>query len=110
MTDSTTSNNSTDAESTATPPVEPESTEPTQTDDATSQFGSDQLRTIVQWTGILFAGLFVLIGGIGIYRSLGSIIDIWVASQYQPFARLLTNLAVVSIAGAGLVVLLRRRS
>ena len=68
----------------------------------------ERLVTALQW-GVLFAfGLLVLVAGAGLYGSLGSIIDLWVADRYQPIARAGVNLAILCAAVAGVVATLRR--
>ncbi len=68
----------------------------------------ERLVTALQW-GVLFGfGLLILVAGAGLYSSLGSIIDIWVADRYQPIARAGVNLAILCAAVGGVVATLRR--
>ena len=75
-----------------------------------SVFGIDSERfaTYVRWSALLVLGIVVLIAGGGLYSSLGSIIDVWVADRYQPFARAGLNFALLCGAIAGIVATLRR--
>lgn len=75
-----------------------------------SESGLDTVRVVryLQWGGLVALGLLAVIAGIGLYSSLSSIIDVWIADRYQPFARAGMNVAVLCVAGAGIAVLLRR--
>lgn len=86
------------------------STEPNPTDDGDSERGLDR-ETIVsylQWGALFAFVLLVVIAGVGLYSSLGSIIDVWVANRYQPIARAGVNFALLCAAIGGVVATLRR--
>jgi hypothetical protein len=79
--------------------------------DSGTTFGIDTERvgTALRW-GVLFVlGIVILVAGAGLYSSLGSIIDIWIADRYQPFARAGVNFALLCGAVAGVVATLRRQ-
>ncbi len=85
------------------------------TDDATttteeSSSNRPQAITALQWVGIAAFALFALLAGIGLYRSLGAIVSLWIADRYQPIANLLVNVAVLAVALAGLIAVLRQRA
>lgn len=65
------------------------------------------VTTALRWGGVLALGLLAVIAIFGLYSSLGSIIDVWIAHQYQPIARAGMNLAVLLIAVAGVLWLVR---
>ncbi len=68
----------------------------------------ERIVTALQWGVLLGFGLLILVAGGGLYSSLGSIIDIWVADRYQPIARAGVNLAILCAAVGGVVATLRR--
>lgn len=82
----------------------------TQGNDGRSSRGVDVDRVVdyVQWGGLLALALLAVIAGAGLYSSLSSIIDVWVARQYQPLARAAFNFAVLCVALAGIVGVLGR--
>lgn len=69
---------------------------------------TESIITYLQWGGLVVLGIFAIVGGFGLYTSLGSIIDVWVTAEYQPFARALMNLLVVSVSITGILVLIKR--
>ena len=76
--------------------------------DTTFGIDNERIGTAFRW-GVLFVlGIVILIAGAGLYGSLGSIIDIWIADRYQPFARAGVNFALLCGAVAGVVAALRR--
>ena len=68
----------------------------------------ERIVTALQWGVLVGFGLLILVAGGGLYSSLGSIIDIWVADRYQPIARAGVNLAILCAAVGGVVATLRR--
>jgi len=54
------------------------------------------------------AAVVALVAGAGLYASLGSIVDVWVADRYQPIARAGLNLVVLCVAVGGALAVLRR--
>lgn len=79
-------------------------------DGADADFGIDGQRvvTFLQWGALFAFAVLVLIAGAGLYSSLGSIIDVWVADRYQPIARAGVNFALLCAAIGGVVGTLRR--
>lgn len=75
-----------------------------------SGFGLDRDAVVryLQWGALFAFAVLVVIAGAGLYSSLGSIIDIWVADRYQPIARGGVNLALLCAAIGGVLVTLRR--
>jgi len=80
------------------------------TDSEESSLTRPETITVLQWIGIAVFALFALLAGIGLYRSLGSIVTLWVSDRYQPIANLLVNLAVLAVALSGLMIVLKRRT
>lgn len=75
----------------------------------TSGIDTERIGTAFRW-GVLFVfGIVILVAGAGLYSSLGSVIDIWIADRYQPFARAGVNFALLCGAIAGVVATLRRQ-
>lgn len=64
--------------------------------------------TYLHWGALFVFAVVVLVAGIGVYSSLGSIIDVWVADRYQPIARAGVNFALLCVAIGGVVATLRR--
>lgn len=73
-----------------------------------SRFDAGSVVGFLQWGGLLALGILAVLAGMGLYSSLGSIIDVWVAREYRPFARTGLNLAVLAAAVAGIVAIIRR--
>lgn len=69
---------------------------------------TDTVLSYLHWGGLLALGVLAVVAGAGLYTSLSAIIDLWVADYYQPFARAGFNFAVLCVAVAGMVALLRR--
>jgi len=80
--------------------------------DGENRSGIDIDRTTVvtylHWGALFVFAVVVLVAGIGVYSSLGSIIDVWVADRYQPIARAGVNIALLCVAIGGIVATLRR--
>jgi len=68
----------------------------------------DAVVTYLQWGGIVALALLAAVAGVGVYTSVGAVIDVWVADRYQPLARAAFNAAVLCVALAGMFPLLRR--
>lgn len=85
---------------------------PRETSAADSRSGPDidvdTVATYLMWGALVGLGLLAAIATAGLYGSLSSIIDVWVARRYQPFARSALNFAVLCLAAAGIVVIARR--
>ncbi|MFQ3319624.1 MAG: Ni/Fe-hydrogenase subunit HybB-like protein [Natronomonas sp.] len=64
--------------------------------------------TYLKWGAVLGLSLLAAIAVVGLYTSLSSIIDIWVARRFQPFARAALNFGVLCAAVAGVFAVLRR--
>jgi Ni/Fe-hydrogenase subunit HybB-like protein len=64
--------------------------------------------TYLQWGGIAALALLAAVAGVGVYTSVGAVIDVWVADRYRPLARAAFNAAVLCVALAGMFPLLRR--
>lgn len=64
--------------------------------------------TYLLWGVLVGLGVLAVVATVGLYASLSSIIDVWVASRYQPFARTGLNLAVLCAAGSGIVLVVRQ--
>lgn len=62
----------------------------------------------LSWGGLVALGILAVVAGIGLYTSLSAVIDVWIADRFQPFARIGLNFAVLCVAIAGMVALLRR--
>lgn len=76
--------------------------------DTTLGMDTERIGTAFRW-GVLFVlGIVILVAGAGLYSSLGSIIDLWIADRYQPFARAGINFALLCGAVAGVVATLHR--
>lgn len=73
-----------------------------------SPLDANTVVTYLQWGALLAFAILAVVAGAGLYSSLGSIIDVWVAHEYRPFARTGLNLAVLAAAVAGIVAIIRR--
>ena len=104
MTETTeTGGESTDVEETAAEPT----TEAT--DDGPSLSDrSEKLPTYLVWGAVAVLFVLAVVATAGLYSSVGRVIDIWIAPDFQPLFRAAFNLAVVLACAAGLSVLLRR--
>jgi hypothetical protein len=76
--------------------------------DGDSGVDVDTVVEYLLWGGLVGLGILAVIATAGLYGSLSAIIDVWVATRYQPFARSALNFAVLCAAGAGIVLLSRR--
>jgi Ni/Fe-hydrogenase subunit HybB-like protein len=75
---------------------------------ATPDIDRERVVAFLRWGALFTFAVLILVAGAGLYSSLGSIIDIWVADRYEPIARAGVNLAVLLAAIAGVVATLRR--
>ncbi len=73
-----------------------------------SRLDAAGVTTYIRWGGLFALGLLVVVSTARLYGSLSAVVDIWVASRYQPFANAALNFGVLCAATAGIVVLLRR--
>ena len=73
-----------------------------------SGIDADTVIATLKWGALLTLGVLAIVALAGLYTSLGSIIDVWVAHEYRPFARAGVNLAVLAAAVAGIVAMIRR--
>ncbi len=69
---------------------------------------SGKLPTYLVWGAVVVLFALAVVATAGLYSSVGRVIDIWIAPDYQPLFRAAFNLAVVLACAAGLSVLLRR--
>lgn len=69
---------------------------------------ADRVAAYLQWGALAVLVLFALVAAVSFYTSVGRIIDIWVASEFQPVFYAAFNLLVFLLAAAGISVLLRR--
>lgn len=60
------------------------------------------------WGAFGLLSILAVVATAGLYTSVSSAIDVWVASDYEPIVRALFNLVVVLTCALGLSVLLRR--
>ena len=67
------------------------------------------LRSFLKLGAIVAFVLLAVVAGVGLYTSLGAVIDVWVGDRFQPVARAVFNFAVLCVAGVGVVALLRWR-
>lgn len=68
----------------------------------------ERVVAFLRWGALFAFAVLILVAGTGLYSSLGSIIDIWIADRYEPIARAGVNLAILLAAIAGVVATLRR--
>lgn len=93
-----------------------DATEPTEQESDSSPGGktdgsavdADDVITYLQWGTLLAFAVLAVVAGIGLYTGLGSIIEVWVASEYQPVAQTGLNLGLLAAAVAGITVIIRR--
>lgn len=76
--------------------------------ESNSRFDSESVIRFLKWGGLLTLGILAVVAVIGLYTSLGAIIDIWIARQYRPIARTGLNFGVLAAAIAGIVAIIRR--
>lgn len=77
-------------------------------DDGPSRIDGAALVAYLERGAVFVLAVLVVVAGAGLYGSLGSIIDMWVASRYQPIARAAVDLAVLCVSVGGVLALLRR--
>ena len=79
---------------------------------ASDPFDADlDVETVVRyllWGALALFAILAVVAGVGLYSSLSSLIDVWVAERYRPLARAGFNFAVLCVAVAGIVATLRR--
>lgn len=68
----------------------------------------EQMLRYGYWGAFVLLFLFGIVTTVRAYTSMMQIIDIWVAADFEPVFRLLTNVAVTLIVVLGLSVLIRR--
>lgn len=88
--------------------TDPETDEANDTDESTEPPLPERLTAYLLWGTVAVLFLVGVVAVVGLYRSVGSIIDIWIAPDFQPLFRAGFNLAVVLVCALGLSVLLRR--
>lgn len=101
-------NNETDTPNDAAQESPAEQTTDESPSESDSRFEANTVVTYLQWGALLAFAMLAVIAGIGLYTSLGSIIDVWVTREYRPFARTGLNLAVLAAAVGGIVAIVRR--
>lgn len=77
-------------------------------DDATGRVAPEDLVQYLEYAALAGFALFALVGAVGLYTSLGRVIGVWVAGEFQPVFRAGLNLLVLLIAVAGLSTVVRR--
>ena len=70
---------------------------------------AEAVGTYLRWSGLAAFALLAVVAGVGLYTSIGAVIDVWIGDRVQPIARAVFNFAVLCVAAIGVVVLLRRR-
>ena len=70
---------------------------------------AETVGTYLRWSGLAAFALLAVIAGVGLYTSIGAVIDVWIGDRFQPIASAVFNFAVLCVAAIGVVVLLRRR-
>lgn len=76
--------------------------------DAGFDIDGERLTNALWWGALFGFGILILVAGAGLYGSLGSVIDVWVADRYQPVARAGVNFALLCASIGGLVWTSRR--
>ena len=67
------------------------------------------LRSFLKLGAIVAFVLLAVVAGVGLYTSLGAVIDVWVSDRLQPVVRAAFNFVVLCVAAIGVAALLRRR-
>lgn len=94
--------------------TDPETDESSDTDDPSDTDGpsdtalSERMTAYLLWGTVAVLFLVGVVAFVGLYRSVGSIISIWIAPDFRPLVRVAFNLAVVLVCALGLSVLLGR--
>ncbi len=88
--------------------TDPETDESNDTDEDTESALPERMTAYLIWGTVAVLFLVGVIAFVGLYRSVGSIIDIWIAPDFRPLFRAAFNLAVVFVCALGLSVLIRR--
>ena len=70
---------------------------------------AETVGTYLRWSGLAAFALLAVVAGVGLYTSIGAVIDVWIGDRFQPIASAVFNFAVLCVAAIGVVVLLRRR-
>jgi len=78
------------------------------TDESTETALPEKMTAYLLWGTVAVLFLVGVVAFVGLYRSVGSIIDIWIAPDFQPLVRAAFNLTVVLVCALGLSVLLGR--
>lgn len=76
----------------------------------TSLPDADGVVQYLQWGLLALLVLFGLAAAVGLYTSVGRIIQVWVASEFQPVFNAAFNLLVLLLVAAGITGVLRRLS
>ena len=88
-------------------PTGEESGEPA--DGRAPDIDAEGVRQYLRWGALVGFALLAVVAAIGLYTSLGAVIDVWIGDRFQPIASAVFNFAVLCVAAIGVVVLLRRR-
>lgn len=71
---------------------------------------ADAVVRYLQWGLLALLVLFGLAAAVGLYTSVGRIIEVWVAREFQPVFNAAFNLLVLLLVAAGISGLLHRLS
>ena len=88
-------------------PTGEESGEPA--DGRAPDIDAEGVRQYLRWGALVGFALLAVVAGVGLYTSIGAVIDVWIGDRFQPIASAVFNFAVLCVAAIGVVVLLRRR-
>lgn len=91
------------------PPEPPEPPRSSQGSSASDPLPApDRVARYIQWATLAAFLLLALVAGVGLYTSAGRVIQVWVASRYQPVVRTVFNAALLLVAAGGSAGVLRR--
>lgn len=69
---------------------------------------AQRVSQYLQWALLGGLALFALVAAISLYLSVGRVIDVWIAPEFQPIFNAAFNLLVLLLSAAGISLLLRR--
>lgn len=66
-----------------------------------------EARRLLRWAAVAGLSLLALVAAFGLYTSVGTAIDVWVADAYQPLFDAVFNLVVLVLAAGAISRLVR---
>ena len=77
-------------------------------DERAPNVGAEGVRQYLRWGALVGFALLAVVASVGLYTSIGAVIDVWIGDRFQPIARAVFNFAVLCVTAIGVAALLRR--